>query len=1181
MPTHLRARLSALIAACGLAFAGLVSPAAAGTPSSPEITDRAGDANYVSDLGGQAPGTVPGTGEAQADWADITSVWVSTDFHLAPATVDGVRGRKKVPYGFAVHVALAGTPEGVGNNIAYEVQWAWNNCTYSVVVQLPGAAPDSRRTQLYEDCAAAQNYYDLGSPQIQGNVVTAHVPFAVDLAFFSLFPGASLAEIRAWSGHYVDGGWPSAYRPVTRRYSVIDYAPSEGDLGYFELASDLEPTFIPAEDELPAGHVVTLAGGSQGDGLPAERAPLAIPRGVVVGPDGYVYIADFFHHRIRRVGPDGRIEAFAGMVIGNGGDGGDALLAHLDRPMGMDFDAEGNLYVADGGNHRIRKITPERIISTVAGNGVRGFGGDGGKATKARLSFPGDVAVDSKGNVYIADTENRRVRRVDAATGLISTYAGGGSVTFTEGAQATSVPIDGPQSIAIGPNDDLYIGGSCRVYRVDASTQAITRPVNGGCGANGDGGPAAVAQLGGTVAGLDVTDDGRLWISDTAGHRVRVVTDGIIETVAGTGATEANVEQGMPALEVNLDLVWGTSVDADGNLYVMDQGSIGSEGHDRVLQVRPDGTTRVFAGNGRSEPTIEDGDPAASASFVEIESVEYDAQGRLYVAEAPATAGGGRIWRIDPDGRIHLAAGNGLADPDDGPDVDGPATESPISHPLAMEFGPDGTLYIADVGARQVKAYDPDTGRLTVAAGEKSEVLYGEQEEVMAPDEADLYFPKGLAVAPNGDVYWSEAGYGALDITRIRRLHDGAVEMVAGTLGYASPGAGFGGDGGPARDASYGDVHGLDFDEAGNLLVADTTNARVRRVDVSTGRISTIAGDGAHTNRVGTIDVLSSWTWADDVVAAPGGGTFVIDSGDRYVDDDFTGPYVDYVSPSGMTSHVAGTGTIDLTGDGPALATPLLQVRSAALGPQGLAIADYHRVRLVTPPEGGWPDPAREVVCLPNQTDKAADARTRIALGFFGGNNPSFDLRETTLATEGADLVATVRVEDLDPVWMHVHYDPQHQTAAWGMMIWSPSIPAINMGGQNPSSRYRWLGAFAPVNVDTPTATAPVSFEYGSFSSAAGIGEQGTPESYSLKRLGPATGSMDFEKDTITIRVPLSALGLEPGERITYQDGLSGGVLQYATTSGTEKPIFVADAMPSGQKFRSVEIGRSCPDGYV
>jgi sugar lactone lactonase YvrE len=279
------------------------------------------------------------------------------------------------------------------------------------------------------------------------------------------------------------------------------------------------------------GLITTVAGigspGYSGDGGLATKAELAGPTGLAVSPAGDLYIADTVNCCVRKVASStGVITTVAGvMTCAYNGDGLSATVAQLSGPQGLSFDAAGNLYIADRDNHRIRKVDAATgLISTVAGTGSGGYGGDGGSAAAATLKSPASVAVDAGGNLYVADTDNHRVRRVDAATGSISTVAGTGSWGYNDdGIAASAAELNSPTGVALDRAGDLYIADreNHRVRRVDAATGKIsTVGGTGVAGFNGDGIPAVVAELN-KPQGVAIDSSGVLYVADRFNQRVR------------------------------------------------------------------------------------------------------------------------------------------------------------------------------------------------------------------------------------------------------------------------------------------------------------------------------------------------------------------------------------------------------------------------------------------------------------------------------------------------------------------------------------------------------------------------------------------------------------------------------------------------------------------------------------
>lgn len=355
-------------------------------------------------------------------------------------------------------------------------------------------------------------------------------------------------------------------------------------------AAQAFPCEIDQSSSVARAQIGTFAGTGQagyaGDGGPAKRAQLDNPFGIVRGPDGALYICDTNNHVIRKVTRDGTISTVAGSgKRGYAGDGGPATQAELNEPYEVRFDRRGNMFFVARLNHVVRRVDAKaKTITTVAGIGKPGFSGDGGPATQAAMAQPHSIQFDSKGDLYICDIGNHRIRKLDMKTGVISTFAGTGERAATpDGARIQGTPLYGPRAMDFDKRGDMWLAlreGNA-VYKLDMKAGTIHHIAGTGKkGFTGNGGPAKQATLSGPK-GLSISPNGNIYLADTESHTIRMIDParGTIELVAGTGERGDGPEGDPQACKMARP--HGVFVDADGSLFVGD-----SEAH-RVRVLRP------------------------------------------------------------------------------------------------------------------------------------------------------------------------------------------------------------------------------------------------------------------------------------------------------------------------------------------------------------------------------------------------------------------------------------------------------------------------------------------------------------------------------------------------------------------------------------------------------------------
>lgn len=569
-------------------------------------------------------------------------------------------------------------------------------------------------------------------------------------------------------------------------------------------------------------------GGYGGDGASAKQAKLNLPQSIAIDRNGNLFIADFLNHRVRRVDAiTGTITTVAGTgTAGFSGDGGPSTNASLNLPSGIAVDDKGNVYIADQSNHRIRKLDiATGIINTVAGlGGSGGFGGDGGPATQAALYSPSSVAVDRKGNLFVADTVNYRIRKIELATGRITTVAGTGGYPTGRGAQglATNIGLM-PSSIVVDDDGNLFVSGmdTDRVWKLTIATGRIEVFTGTGAlgGFAGDGGPAKSATLYGPK-GLAVGGNRELYIADAANNRVRKVdlVTGMITTVAGKGKGGFRGDGGTAKASA-LHNPSGVTIDTDGNLLIADTAN------HRVRRIdTATGIITTVAGTGTSG-FFGDRELATSANLNHPADVAVDDAGNLFIADQSNN----RIRKVaGVTGVITTVAGVGTA----GFSGDeGPAAAAHLNNPFGVAIDGKGNLFIADTGNHRVRRVDGKTGVITTIAptGRKG---------FLECSSSGLCFPTRVAIEEGGAVFVADSGN-----HRVLRLsQDGAMTVVAGSR-RESPWVSDRFD--LERDAkkiALNEPSGIALDRNGNLYIADTGSARIRKVVLATGEIEKLAG---------------------------------------------------------------------------------------------------------------------------------------------------------------------------------------------------------------------------------------------------------------------------------------------------------------------------------------------------
>lgn len=564
-----------------------------------------------------------------------------------------------------------------------------------------------------------------------------------------------------------------------------------------------------------AGVVTTLAGvaGVAGstDAVGAV-ARLNNPKGVAVDSAGNVYVADSGNHTVRKISPAGLVSTLAGAAGIPGGTDASGASARFNGPNGVAVDGAGNVYVADTYNHTIRKIAPGGLVTTLAGTGSVGSI----DATGASASFnaPSGVAVNGSGDVYVADTENNLIRHINPV-GVVSTYAGSRGVLGTN-------TLFSPTGVAVDHSGQVYVAdmGHGKIAKVNSA--GLVEPLAGGVGGSADGmGTAAGFFL---PAGVAVDATGHVYVADTFNHAIRKITAaGAVTTMAGRASiTGANDGLGSAAR-----FFWphGVAVDSANNVYVVDNSN------HTIRKITDRGMVSTLVGTPGMSGS-QDG-AGGSAQFGGATGVAVDLAGNLYVADS----GNQTVRKVTPAGLVSTLAGApGLAG-----SANGHGASARFDRPSGIALDGMGNVFVAETNNHTIRKINA-AGDVSTLAG--SAGIPGHRDGAGAA--ARFNRPDGLAVDSAGNVYVADSGNHT-----IRRITQaGVVTTFAGTPEVS------GNRDASGTAASFNAPVGLAFDAMGHLYVADSGNYTIRKI-TSLGMVTTIAGTaGVQGLTLGTLPAI-------------------------------------------------------------------------------------------------------------------------------------------------------------------------------------------------------------------------------------------------------------------------------------------------------------------------------------
>jgi len=541
--------------------------------------------------------------------------------------------------------------------------------------------------------------------------------------------------------------------------------------------------------------IVTIAGGgsNSAEGAPALQAQIGFSDGLAVDGAGSIYYSNRFSHRIRKVGTDGLVRTFAGTGVGGfNGDGGQAVLAQLNQPTGLAAAADGTIYIADSANYRVRAVSPNGTIRTIAGTGQSGSSGDGGQATAATIYSADAIFVESSGSVLIS--HYGVIRRV-APSGIISTIAGGKSGFSGDGGPATAAAIGGDLRVGRDVLGNLFIADprNSRIRKVDLAGRINTFAGSGNWRRNGDKASPIAAWLI-SPQSVAVSPEGYVTFTDQFdfGTMRQIATNGQLIRLA------------------NLGHPGKITFDSAGNIF-----GIGGCG---IYKISPDGkAVELVVGDatairsGRGCGFGGDNGPATGALLGSPHGIALSGGGELYIADS----GNHRIRKVDRDGTIRTIAGNGS--PGFGGDG-GPASDSILNRPSNLLLDPSGNLFFIDAFNYRVRRIAPDGTIATIAGGGRNTEGNGDGGPAI---QASLNVPAGLALDAAGNLFIADTYDNRIRVVR----PTGLIAPFAGSGSF-----GFNGDGGSPLNAAFRNPSGVAVDANGNVYIADTGNDRIRLV---------------------------------------------------------------------------------------------------------------------------------------------------------------------------------------------------------------------------------------------------------------------------------------------------------------------------------------------------------------
>jgi streptogramin lyase len=590
---------------------------------------------------------------------------------------------------------------------------------------------------------------------------------------------------------------------------------------------------------------LSLTGSADGTG---DAAKFAFPQAVAVDTAGNVYVADTSNHTIRTITPEGAVSTLAGLAGVAGSTDGIGSAARFNFPAGVAVDSAGNVYVADISNNTIRTITPAGAVSTLAGL-AGSQGSTDGSGSTARFSGPRGVAVDTTGNVYVADFGNSTIRKITPA-GVVSTWAGLAVYPGSTDAIGNDARFSGPKDLAVDPAGNVYVADMYNsTIRKITPAGAVSTLAGLAVTSGSEDGLGSAARFS-FPSGVALDSAGNIYVADSNNYTIRKITPaGAVSTLAGLAGTPGSTEGS--GSEARFSFPQDVGVDSAGTVYVADYSN------STIRRVTAAGDVSTWAGPAGSTGSV-DG-PRAAARFSSPQGAAVDTAGNIYVADT----GNNTIRKITPAGAVITLAG--LAGTSGS--TDGTGSASRFEGPYGVAVDPAGNVYVADISNSTIRKITP-AGEVTTLAG-----LAGSSGSADGTGSAARFdFPAGVAADAAGNVY--VADFSSSTIRKITPA--GEVTTLAGLANN------FGSADGAGSTARFLGPLGLAVDAAGNVYVADNNNHTIRKITPA-GMVTTLAGVAEDSGSTDGVGAAARFSFPQGVTVDAAGNVYVADSGNNTI----------------------------------------------------------------------------------------------------------------------------------------------------------------------------------------------------------------------------------------------------------------------------------------------------------